>query len=652
MSLLVPQIFAHLSRAIACLLAFALLPSLSFAADADEPNALDEILIKATRMATLIRDEPLRVEAVPAEEIEENLTVQPGNLSSLLNELPGIRVQAAAPALGGAGLQLRGMPARHTVVLTDGLPLLGAEPDAFGLLQTPPLDLAQVEVIKGASSALYGGSALGGVLNLVSQTPDAESGILANATSRGGRDLLGFFTDKPSSTVGGTLTVGAHDQSREDVNGDGWADIASYRRFTLRPRVWWDIDHGTSLFLTAGITGENREGGTLPGGSLPDGTSFPEELRTRRYDGGVVSQWIPGAGYTLTGRLSVTSTHLDRTFGTQRIPSTQTTAFGEEALGGNAHNHAWVLGLAFEHDELAAPAVPGVSYTYNVPAIFAQDEFSPTPWLKLAASARVDAHNKYGTFLSPRLSALVHTQQSDWSVRASVGGGFAAPTPLIDEVVATGLGALLPLRGLHAERAMTASLDAKWADGGWDVNASVFTSEIRDPLEAIGAPGEKLELVNQPGPRRAPGAEALIRYVVGPLQLIASWSHLDATEVVTTGTRQRAPLVPRESGELAGILESEKRGRIGIELGYTGTQALIDDPYRSVTEPYLELNGLGELRFGAVSVFLNAINLTDVRQTHFDPLIRPTPGPGGNPITDVWAPLQGRTFNIGIRAEL
>jgi iron complex outermembrane receptor protein len=116
--------------------------------------------------------------------------------------------------------------------------------------------------------------------------------------------------------------------------------------------------------------------------------------------------------------------------------------------------------------------------------------------------------------------------------------------------------------------------------------------------------------------------------------------------------RQGAPLVPRESGELAGIFESEQRGRIGIELGYTGRQTLTDDPYRSVSEPYFELNVLGELRFGALSVFLNAINLTDVRQTQFDPLIRPTPGPGGNPITDVWAPLQGRTYNLGIRVEL
>jgi iron complex outermembrane receptor protein len=644
--------FWHRAGAALCLLTFALSPALGWTSDAGDQARLEEIVVKATRTPTLIRDEPLRVEAVPAEEIEENLTVQPGNLSSLLTELPGVRVQSAAPGLGGAGLQLRGMPTRHTLVLSDGLPLLGAEPDAFGLLQTPPLDLARVEVIKGAASALYGGAALGGVLNLVSQTADAEPALLANATSRGGSDLVGFLTDKGSSGWSGSLTVGAHYQSREDLSGAGWAELPGYRRFTLRPRVWWDSGQGDSLFLTAGVTDENREGGTLPGGLLPDGASFPEGLRTRRYDGGAVSQWILAEELTLSGRFSLTSTHLDRTFGAQRIASTQTTAFAEEALSGSYHGQVWVLGLAFERDELAVPQARGVSYTYNVPAIFAQDEFAPSSWLKFAGSARVDAHNAYGTFLSPRLSALVHRPQSAWSIRASVGGGFAAPTPFVDEIEATGLGALLPLRGLHAERAVTASLDVKWADHGWDVNASVFTSEIRDPLEAQSAPGQKLELVNAPGSRRAPGAEALIRYVTGPLQLIASWSYLDVTEVMTPGVRQDAPLVPRHAAELAGIVEDEKRGRIGLELGYTGRQALVDDPYRSISEPYFELNALGEIRFGGLSVFLNAINLTNVRQTRFEPLIRPSPGPGGNPITEVWAPLDGRTFNLGIRAEM
>ena len=113
--------------------------------------------------------------------------------------------------------------------------------------------------------------------------------------------------------------------------------------------------------------------------------------------------------------------------------------------------------------------------------------------------------------------------------------------------------------------------------------------------------------------------------------------------------------MPRQAASLDGILESEKRGRIGLELGYTGRQALAYDPYRSVTPGFFELNALAELRLGGVGIFLNAIDLidlTNVRQTHYDPLLRPSPRPGGNPITDVWAPLEGRTFNLGVRAEL
>jgi iron complex outermembrane receptor protein len=613
----------------------------------------DTVVVTTTRVPSLVSDEPIRIEAVPSEEIEENLTVQPGNISTLLNELPSARIQSAAPGLGGVGLQLRGMPTRHTLVLTDGLPLLGAEPDDFGLLQTPPLDLQRIELIKGAASALYGGSALGGVLNIVSKGPQSPSALLANVTSRGGRDLEGFFTEDSLKDWTGTLTAGVHDQSRKDVNNDGWADIPGFRRYSLRPRIWWNAGTDQSLFLTGGITEEHREGGTMPGRVLAqeasDGISgaFPEVLHTRRFDGGAIAYWKLNDAVTLNSRLSITSADLDRTFGQLRIPSTQTTIFSEQAFTGNAAGHQWALGAAFQHEALRVAAVSGVGYTYNVPGVFAQDEFSPLSWIKLAAAARVDSNNQYGTYASPRLSALFREPGSPWSLRASAGGGFAAPTPFVDEVQSTSLGVLTPLRGLHAERAVTQSLDGKWAVDEWDVNVSVFNSEIHDPLEALPAAGGKIELVNASESRKAPGGEVLIHYVAGPLQMIGSWSYINATQ-----GGGPAPLVPRHSAELGGILESETRGRIGLEANYIGVQGLEDDPYRTLSRPYILVNALAEVRFSGFSLFINAINLTGTRQTHYDPLIRPTPGWGGDPITDVWAPLDGRTFNIGIRTGL
>ena len=102
----------------------------------------------------LMKDEPVHVESVSTDEIAENLTESPGNVASIFLELPGMHVESVAAGLGGAAMQLRGMPSRDTLVLVDGLPLLGAEPDGFGILQTPPLDLERAEVIKGAASAL------------------------------------------------------------------------------------------------------------------------------------------------------------------------------------------------------------------------------------------------------------------------------------------------------------------------------------------------------------------------------------------------------------------------------------------------------------------------------------------------------------------
>src|SRR5262249_34321080 len=150
---------------------------------------------------------------------------------------------------------------------------------------------------------------------------------------------------------------------------------------------------------------EDRTGGTLPGSTIPGGMPFPVELHTRRIDGGVVSQWTLAGGRTFTLRASATSTRFDQTFGTARVPWTQTTAFAEAAWNGANAGHAWVVGAAFNRDQLSVPAQPGVGHLYDVPAVFAQDNYPLTPWLTLAGSARVDRNDRYGTFVSPRLSA-------------------------------------------------------------------------------------------------------------------------------------------------------------------------------------------------------------------------------------------------------
>src|SRR4028119_809818 len=111
------------------------------------------IIVQATRSGRRVQDEPIRVEVIDREEIEEKILMVPGNISMLVAETGGLRVQVTSPALGAANVRVRGLEGRYTQLLADGLPLYG-QASSIGLLQIAPTDLGQVEVIKGAASAL------------------------------------------------------------------------------------------------------------------------------------------------------------------------------------------------------------------------------------------------------------------------------------------------------------------------------------------------------------------------------------------------------------------------------------------------------------------------------------------------------------------
>ena len=610
-------------------------------------------VVSSTRSGTVIEDQPTRVEAVPEEEIEENQTIAPGNLTTLLNELGGLRVQTTGPALGGTELRLQGLRGRYTQFLTDELPLYGQEPDTFSLLQVPPLDLAQVEVIKGTASALYGGSALGGVVNLVSRRPGGEPEVVVNQTSRLGTDAVCFVPGALRGHWGYTLLGSAHRQEEEDVNGDGWGDLSGYRRAVVRPRLFWDDQVGHSLFATLGGIVEDRDGGTVEGGTTPAGAPFRETLGTRRLDVGLVGRFL-----LVGGRLLSVHGSLERTWRNLRLDSTREhqvrgSGFAEVSLTGSDRGHTWTIGTALQQEALGARDLAGLDYSYTSPAVFAQDEYALSRKLSVAASGRVDFHNVYGTFFNPRVSVLVRPYKR-LSLRLSGGTGYAAPVPFTERTEEVGLSRVLPLAGLEPERAQSTSMDLGWSGGGWEVNGTLFASRVSHALltrESMALPNQ-LEIVNAPEPTKTSGAEFITRYSRGLFHVIGTYTHLHAAESDPAGPgRREVPLTPRHVAELAAILESESKGRIGAELSYTGRQSLEDDPYRTLSVPYLEVGVLGEIRIGDVHVFLNAENLTNVRQTHYDPLLLPAQAPDGRWTTDVWAPLEGRVFNAGVRLE-
>ena len=608
----------------------------------------EEVVVTATRTGGRIDDQPTRVEVLDREEIEEKILMTPGDIVMMLNEMGGMRVQATSPSMGAATVRIQGMRGRYTRVLFDGLPLAGQQVGGLGLLQIPPMDLAQVEVIKGVASALYGAGAMGGVINLVARRAgdDPVREVLFNQSTVGTTDGVGFFSRRLSQQLRGTLTTGLHYQLKNDIDDDGWYDLAGYSRFVVRPRLFWEDGKTRSGWLTVGYTGENRYGGAVSDALPPQlqGVDYREAIDTTRVDVGGLYQEIFRGSLVFNGRVAATLQRHEHVFGPISEHDRHTNVFAEASLRGVRGRHTWVGGVAFERESFDPLDVPQFAYFHRVPGLFAQDDMRLLDWLTVSASARLDLHHTYGTFFSPRASALM--RWNGWTSRVSAGTGYFASTPLTEETEAAGLTRLSMPAPLDAETGKSYSIDVTHRVGMVSLTGTIFGSSVNHALQVERE--SAYEITNADLSATTAGIELLATWRQAPYALTGTYSFVRSREQ-DGDVRAEAPLTPKNSLGLVGMWEKDV-WRAGVEYYFTGAQRLDANPYRSRSKAYSILGFLAERRFGRYKVFLNAENLTGVRQTTHDPLVRPAQAIDGRWTVDAWAPLDGRTFNFGVRA--
>lgn len=610
----------------------------------------EEVIVTATRSEKRVQDEALRVEVLGREEIEEKMLMTPGDIAMLLSETTGLRVQVTSPGLGAASLRIQGLRGRYTQLLSDGLPLYGGQSGSIGLLQIPPMDLGQVEVIKGVASSLFGSSALGGVVNLVSRRPAAEHEreVLFNQTSLVGTDVVWWSSGPIAPNWKYSFIANADRQTKQDRDNDGWADLAAFNRVSIRPRLVWDNASGRNVLITAGAMLENREGGTTTNGRVPGGSSFVEALDSRRADVGVVSRWLVGSS-VLGVRGSFMRQGHDHRFGDVRERDAHRTGFGEISLTKAAGRHTLVIGSAIQGDSYVATEQSRFNYTFWVPSVFAQDDVTVSPRVSLSASARVDRHSSYGVVASPRLSMLLKPADG-WAVRVSAGRGYFAPTPLTEETEAVGLTRLRSFSADAVEHAQSYSADLSRSMGRAELNFTVFGSRVTGALAMRQAGLAQYELTPLTGPTNTVGAESLARIRFGEVTVVGSYTFVRSTEPdPVTRVRDDVPMTPRHSSGLTAMWEREDVGRVGIEFYFTGPQRLDDNPFRAKSRAYPYFGAMAERRLGRLRLFVNSENLSNSRQTRYDSLVRPTRRFDGRWTVDAWAPLDGFVVNAGFR---
>jgi outer membrane receptor for ferrienterochelin and colicins len=636
----------------------------------EDHDALGEVVVGATRTSRTIAEIPTRVETIAGEEIDEKISMDPSNISMILNESPGIVVQQTSAVSGNASIRIQGLDGRYTQLLKDGFPLFGGFSGGLSLLQVPPLDLRQVEVIKGPASTLYGGDAIAGLVNLVSKTPgpsaeaEAERSLLLNATSAGGFDAGAFLADR-SERLGYTLLASGNLQRAYDGDGDAFTNIPRTRRVTVAPKGFYYPSEMTTVWV--GLTGtlEEREGGdvaVIDGDDVP-GAAFGERSESRRLTSQARLDHALSERAVLTLKQSTSLFDRSVRLPGYRFEGTQTATYSEASALLRLGAHDLVTGLDLRTDAFDQRGAHGLApvaeldYTHVTAGAFVQDTWDASERLAVELGLRGDVHDAYGFFALPRASALYRLTER-LSARLTGGLGYKAPTVFLEPSEQRAFEGVLPLTDdVEAETSYGGTFDVNYSATLFDrvslsLNQAVYLTLLEDALvPVVEADAESqgdglLRYRNATGPVRTQGLETNARFGLGDFKLFLGYVYLDATitDAASGGERTPLALTPEHKTYTVLVWEQHGRGRIGLEAYYTGPQRLEDGDR---VPGYWVTGVMAEWRVGPARLFLNFENFLDTQQTNYAPVVL---GPRATPtFAEVWAPTDGFVVNGGVK---
>lgn len=613
----------------------------------------EEVIVTATRLSRTIANIPTRVEVISGEELMEKANMKPGDIRMLLSETTGIQTQQTSATSFNAGIRIQGLEGRYTQILRDGYPLYSGFAGGLSILQIAPLDLRQVEVIKGSASTLYGGGAIAGLVNLVSKTPgkDRELSFLANGTSAGGLDLSGFYSQRYGK-AGLTVFASRNSNTAFDPADIGLTAIPKFERYTINPRLFL---YGKNTTADVGVTyiTENRTGGSV-NYIKNGGSGFFEKNNTDR----ITTQF--GIAHKLNDKSTLqfknSYSRFDRviTIPTYVFDALQQSSFSELTWNRKGEKSDWVIGtnvLTEDLNEQVQTTDPKRNYHYNTYGVFVQNAWSISEKFVLESGLRGDYVNEYGFELLPRVSAMVRISPK---LTTRIGGGFGYKTPTIftEEAERIQFQNLLPIsiNNSKNERSLGTNWDINYrtnlGDVGVSFNHLFFYTRLNNPLVMVGAPGGKVQSQNSTGHLDTKGVETNLRLTYGDFKLFVGYTYTDANTHFTNN-KEWLPLTARHRLNNVLMYEVEDKWKLGLEAYYFSPQQLTD----GTSGKSYWINGfMAEKLWEKFSVYINFENFTDTRQTKFGNIYT---GSINSPVfKDIYAPVEGFVVNGGIKIRL
>ena len=622
---------------------------------------LGDVVVSSSRINGRIKDLPTRVEVLGTEDMEEETSMHPSNVAMLLSEASGIQTQQTSVSSGNVQIRILGLDGKYTQLLKDGFPMYSGFSNGLSVMQIPPLDLSQVELIKGSSSSLYGGDAIAGIINFISKKPGARPdwNVLANETMRGGTDVGSFYTAR-NKHWGFTLLNTFTHQVPVDIHNDGFTVLPKLTAFTVNPKLFWYPTDSATVSLAVNTTLDHRVGGDLI--AVKDGPTathpYTEDNKSHRDYYQLEYVQHLGGGRLLTVRNSTSLFNRNIGIMDYRFSGQQWSTFSESSYLLPWGRHKTVAGVNFNTDRFSENRRTDSlirDYNFVTTGIFVQDDWTLGRRWVLESGIRNDYQNRYGNFLLPRIS-LLYKLSSRWSLRTGGGLGYKSPTIFDAQTEETAYKNVLPIAGsVRAERSAGVNADVSYSGTiGEDLRAIIdqafFYTRVDHPLVLDSLPTTAIAtgytyFANAGNAYTTRGFETSLRLKEDDWSLFAGYTYVDARTGVAA--LPHIALAPRS--KVVFDLANEKDGdyRVALEAFYTGQQYLYDG---SKTRDYWVTGLLLEKVIRRITLVLNFEDLTDTRQTRFGPVVVP---PVTNPtFNEIYAPLEGFMMNLAVKMRL
>lgn len=622
---------------------------------------MEEVIVQSTRTSRTIANTPTRVETIDGEELDEKNNMRPANVSMLLHESTGLQVQQTSATSGNASIRVQGLDGKYTQLLKDGYPNYGNFASGLSILEIPPLDLKQVEVIKGPASTLYGGGAIAGVVNFISKMPGEklEADFMFNQSHIGQTNVSAYISKKKGKFGFSFLGLG-NLQKAYDVDKDDFSELPLNKNFTINSRLFFYPDASWSIMLGHSYTWGWNTGGDMVkikenGNTLH--TYFEENSTVRSTTTLEIDKKFKSGNQL---KLKQSFGLFDRviTLPAYAFSGFNTNSFTDLSYLIKKKKHTVISGVNIVFDKFKHRNMRIVDAQTFTAGGYIQDTWDLTDRVILESGLRVDnmqfknaGYARNQTFVLPRISALFKISNK---ISSRIGGGLGYKTPTVftEETERLQYQNLRALNNVEAERSVGGTVDINFkakiiGDLSFSINQMFFYTGISKPLVLSVDGFGNYSFSNATKAVTSSGFETNLKFIYKEdLKLFVGYTYTYAKAGYLAGN-QFLRLLPKNKLNLTLMYEKEDNFKLGLEGYFTDNQFLNNG---TRTPSYWEFGFMAQKTFRKVSVFINFENFTDQRQSKYKTVVNP---PHNNPsFDDIWNHTEGFVVNGGIKIKL